>query len=278
MKKLSKRTSSDSPVRNTFTLIELLVVIAIIAILAAMLMPALQQARNTAKGSNCLSNLNQLSKATMFYQDAFEDFFPWGAYDVSISYFWNGWLKSSTSANRFKSPLRDFWPTEKIDDGTGGMGASRFGSFEKIGRGVTVSKYACPATTATNMNFEIYDTVKPNYPVVVNSVFISYAVNTNLINNWETKPVRMTTVKRPARLLTYGDSCGSGQTKYYTRLHPDVDAKYNKQSLSARHNQAANIAYADGHVKPVNYNDIPAFKYSSARFPYEGPDLNPFAK
>ena len=59
-----------------FTLIELLVVIAIIAILAAMLMPALQQARNTAKGSSCLNNLQQLSKATMFYQDAFEDFFP----------------------------------------------------------------------------------------------------------------------------------------------------------------------------------------------------------
>ena len=68
--------------REHFTLIELLIVIAVIAILAAMLLPALGNARRLAKSITCTANLRQIVMASNFYLSDYKEFFPLKAGNV----------------------------------------------------------------------------------------------------------------------------------------------------------------------------------------------------
>jgi prepilin-type N-terminal cleavage/methylation domain-containing protein/prepilin-type processing-associated H-X9-DG protein len=126
-----------------FTLIELLVVVAIIAVLVAMLLPALSKARDGAKSISCSANLRQLGVTVGMYTDMFNDTLP----NCSLSGWWYNWSFKMIQAGLIDSAIG----TGHQGAWTGSGPASAFKGIKEARPGEVKTILHCPSMSSVNL-------------------------------------------------------------------------------------------------------------------------------
>jgi len=221
---------SEASCHFGFTLLELLVVIAIIALLAALLLPALSLAKQTAQRTACASNLRQLNIATQMYCHDNEERLP-GVWEGSVG----GGNDSGPDGWVY---FRNFGGPTRFDPSQGSL----YPCLEQL------RVFDCPSDRARRGN--------------------SYALNSLLTTDTSTTGfhlgISLSILSSPSRTLLFleeaamEDPDGSTNDGYF-------DAR--NDHLSHRHKEGANFAFVDGHVKYYKANLIKyPTPYSETRF------------